>query len=84
MMRYFDLGLDENIGCSKDENVFKRDSPKVVFKFDPDEISSTQVREAGKKINKNRCISMLFLLLNNIDKALKLCTEVVCHFTIFF
>ncbi len=74
-MRYLDLGLEDL--ANAEENFLMRDSPNVTFKYyNPQDIDDSRAKEAGKILNKNKCISLLFLLLNDYKKANKLCRQV--------
>ena len=56
-----DLGLEEQ--------VLERDSLGY-------EITNDIAKKAGRCLNENRCISLIFLLIENSERALELCQKV--------
>ena len=74
MPTYLDFGDNENE--QENSSRLMTDSPKVCFTYDPEDISDDAAVKAGKIINKNRCISLLFLLLPDPKMACKFCNKV--------
>ena len=56
-----DLGLEEQ--------VLERDSPSCG-------LTNDIAKNAGRCLNENRCISLIFLLIENSERALELCQKV--------
>ena len=79
------LNFSDNKCDGKNNSLLVTDSPKMSFTYEPEEISDDTAATAGKIINKNRCISLLFLLLPNPTVASNLCNQVciyIGHFRI--
>ena len=74
MPTYLDFG--DNESGLENSSLLMTDSPKICFTYDPEDISDDAAVKAGKIINKNRCISLLFLLLPNPEMACKFCNQV--------
>jgi len=70
------LNFSDNKCDGKNNSLLVTDSPKMSFTYEPEEISDDTAATAGKIINKNRCISLLFLLLPNPTVASNLCNQI--------
>ena len=74
MRPYLNLGFDSL--SPKNESILERDSPKLTFRFEPEDITFNEVKNAGRLLDRNRCISLIFLLVGNNKIAYDLCKQV--------
>ena len=80
-----DLGLEDIAPTG--ESYLQRDSPLIAKISSADhetEISEGQAIEAGKLLDDGRCISLVFLILPNAEKAFDLCQKVAkCELVLY-
>ena len=74
--RPIDLGLEDH--SEEDNSTFlERDAPKISFSKCIDKvITEQQAKQAGKLLNDNRVISLIFLLLSNFKRAFEIARDI--------
>lgn len=76
-----DLGLEDV--ATTGESYLQKDSPlsvKIPSSVNNEsEITDQQGIEAGRLLDDSRCISLVFLILPNSEKAFDLCKKVATH-----